>query len=568
MLKVKFLGASEGVTGSCSWLWHTDSNTQFLVDCGMHQGTHEEEWKNYQPFEFDAKQIQYVLLTHAHIDHCGLLPKLIKNGFKGWVYCTQATKEIADLMLRDAAKLNDLFHESDVNLIKWHVIDAGEFYWNKTLRLADGLSATFKRSSHVLGACGISVSWSTAGAPNDLKSIYFSGDIGCQLEGNAYLPLLKGDHRPYPKADYIVMESTYGAADRGGEFKNSEGRVNALGAVICDTAYKKGGAVLIPAFSYHRTQEIMMDLLAWQWKSWAESEHSNLMGSYIIKKDGAEAYESPLRVLCDSPLGARINNVYASQLSKKLSNGKYQYLNSELAGRLGCSERECSQIFRELTNTGSIYRNGNVLRSLRPKDRDNKQGGQRYQKTIDHYSVIIASSGMCDHGPVVEYMNRMKRDPKNTIILTGYQSASSQGRQLLEQSARSENKGNYAQVVNMSGYYSGHADQSKLLDYVFSLGAFAKDSRPANIFINHGEGESKCGLKEAILNRAEQQLEGDRAVASVSFAKSTWFDLNLGAYIQVSDLPDTRLIDQLSSIEDKLTRLTEELLDLKMSQQY
>jgi metallo-beta-lactamase family protein len=565
MLKVKFIGASEGVTGSCSWLWHTDSNTQLLVDCGMNQGTHEEEWKNYQPFEFNAKHIQYVLLTHAHIDHCGLLPKLIKSGFKGWVYCTQATKEVAELMLRDAAKINDLFYEADVNLIKWHVIDAGEFHWNKTLRLANGLSATFKRSSHVLGACGISLTWSKAEAPNDLKSIYFSGDIGCQMEDNAYLPLLKDDHCPYPKADYIVMESTYGAAERDSSFKNSDERVNTLGAIISDTAYRKGGTVLIPAFSFHRTQEIIMDLLTWQWKNWGESEYANLMGNLIPKKDDTDRYENPLRVLCDSPLASRINKVYASQLSKRLSNGKYQYLNSNLADRLGCSDRECSQIFRDLTDKGCIYRHGHILRHLRPDDIKKKKSEDRYQNAINRYAAIIASSGMCDNGPVVAYINRMKRDPKNTIILTGYQSSNSQGRQLLEQAERTGNKSNLAQVINMSGYYSGHADQHKLLDYIFTLGAFAKDSKPASIFINHGEKDSKNALKDAILQRAGRRYDGDRAIASVEIAKNDWFDLDRATYIQAEDVPTNQLIDRLSAIEDKLTRLTEEISSLKMT---
>ena len=124
MLKVKFTGAIKGVTGSCTWLWHTESDTQMLVDCGMHQGAHEEEWNNRKAFEFDASQIKYVLLTHAHIDHCGLLPKLIKEGFRGWVYCTEATRDVAKEMLTDAARLSELFTLKDVEKINWHPISA------------------------------------------------------------------------------------------------------------------------------------------------------------------------------------------------------------------------------------------------------------------------------------------------------------------------------------------------------------------------------------------------------------------------------------------------------------
>ena len=565
MLKVKFIGASEGITGSCSWLWHTESNTQFLVDCGMHQGTHEEEWKNYQPFEFNPKLIQYVLLTHAHIDHCGLLPKLIKGGFKGWVYCTQATKEIAELMLMDAAKIGDLFQDSDVNLIKWHVIDAGDFSWNKTLRLAEGLSTTFKRSSHVLGACGISVTWAVNEDSKELKSIYFSGDIGCQLDDNAYLPLLKSDHHPYPKTNYIVMESTYGAVERDSGFKDANNRIDALGKIINEAAYHKGGTVLIPAFSFHRTQEIIMDLLCWQWSRWSEGEYADLMGELKLKGDGSESFEKPLRILCDSPLGNRISEVYASQISKRLSNGKYQYLNKELAGRLGCSEGESSKLFRELVNKGCIYRRGHLIRSLSPENRKKKQVGDRYQESISNYSVIIASSGMCDNGPVVEYIKRMRRDPKNTIILTGYQSSGSLGRQLLEQSELEGVGSKQAQVINMSGYYSGHADQAKLLDYVFSLGRYSQESKPAHIFINHGIDDTKNALKLAIQERSGQKLHGDREVKSVEIAKKEWFDLNAGTYIDSQNEQSDQLMDRLASIEDKLSRLTDEISGLKLA---
>ncbi|WP_299181944.1 MBL fold metallo-hydrolase [uncultured Neptuniibacter sp.] len=559
MLKVKFIGASEGVTGSCAWLWHTDSDTQFLVDCGMHQGSHDELWKNYQSFEFDPRNIKYVLLTHAHIDHCGLIPKLVKGGFKGWVYCTQATKDVAMHMLKDAAKLSDLYNESDIQLIKWHVIDSGGFSWNKTLRLADGLSATFKRGSHVLGACGISIRWSSPDYPGELKSIFFSGDIGSQAEGNQYLPLMKSDHYPCPQSDYIVMESTYGAIARDNEFKDAERRINTLGEIISETAFRNGGTVLIPAFSFHRTQEIMSDLLVWQRKAWAASKYAPLMGNKKIKNDGSEAFENPLRAIVHSPLGSKVSEVYAHQLSKKLSNGKYQYLNSELAGRLECPEEDVARIFRNFCDEGSAYSQGHIIRNLCVQGKHNSQTDNRYQKTIEHYSVIVASSGMCDNGPVVEYINRMKRDPKHTIILTGYQSPGSLGGQLLNGRGNSK-----AKVVNMSGYYSGHADQQKLLDYAFSLGKYSEGARPAKIFINHGEKNSKEALKAELLKRADQCHADDRNVDGVEIARSEWFDLNAGAYIDECKTSEGSLIERLISIEDKINRLTDEISALRL----
>ncbi|RVU32875.1 MBL fold metallo-hydrolase [Neptunomonas marina] len=563
MLKVKFLGAYEGITGSCSWLWHTDSDTQFLVDCGMHQGTHEEEWKNYKPFEFEARKIQYVLLTHAHIDHCGLLPKLVKNGFKGWVYCTQATRDIAELMLRDAAKISDLFNESDVNLIKWHVIDVGGFHWNKTLRLSDGLSVVYKRGSHVLGACSVSIMWSDKDHEG-LKSIHFSGDIGSQIEGNCYLPIMKDDHYPYPKSDYIVVESTYGATERDSHFKNHENRINELGSIISKTVFENNGTVLIPAFSFHRTQELIFDILAWQWKYWGESSSKDLMGALIKKEDESSTYESPLRVLCDSPLGSKVNKVYGEQLLKILANGKYQYLNSELADRLKSDEKEVARIFRDLDSNGWIYRNGHIVKCLRPEDREKKKSNQRINKNIKRYGVIIASSGMCDHGPVVSYLKEISRNPNNTIVLTGYQSQGSMGRYLLERSEAAPGNETGANIVNMSGFYSAHGDQEKIVDYIFSLGTLGADSRSARVFINHGEATSKSCLQGAIRHRADQAKQGDRLVSSVEIARSSWFDLSSGRYLEESNDRGDTLIDRLSSIEDKLSRLTDELANLQL----
>ncbi|TNE94835.1 MBL fold metallo-hydrolase [Porticoccus sp.] len=556
MLKIKFIGATKWITGSCSWLWHTDSNTQFLVDCGMHQGTHEEQWNNYQPFEFDATRIQYVLLTHAHIDHCGLLPKLIQNGFKGWVYCTQATREIAELMLRDSAKVSDLFKESDVDKIKWHAIDSGNFNWNKRFRLADGLWIEFSRGSHVLGACGITIAWRTSSESDPTKSIHFSGDIGNQLDENCFLPLLKDDHNPNPKANYILVESTYGADERDSLYKNAQNRINTLGDIICNTVYKKGGNVVIPAFSFHRTQEIIADLLAWQWHFWPKSEHSGLMGYLQPKKDGSgdEVYSSPLRVLCESPLAAKINQVYASQLQKRLANGKYQYLNPELTGRLNCSEEESSQIFRELTeNQHTIFKKGHLVRCLSPEPITK----EKFQKQLDRYPVVIASSGMCDHGPVKKHIDKHWRDPKNTIVLTGFQAQGTRGRALLDYAESPTQNGKLAEVINLSGFYSGHADQAKLLDYLFSLGSHAENSNSACVFINHGESTSKNALRDAILNRSNQKRPGDRTINSVQIAKSEWFDLNSGSYIQENRRASSDLIEHLIAIEEKLSLLIE-----------
>jgi len=572
MLKVKFIGATKGVTGSCTWLWHTDSNTQFLVDCGMHQGRHEDEWLNYQKFEFDAAEIKYVLLTHAHIDHCGLLPKLVQNGFKGWVYCTRATKEIALLLLYDAAKISDYYTFEEIKAIKWNVIDEGEFHWNKCLRLANGLSATFKRNSHVLGSCAISVSWAhdaTAGKEG-LKSIYFSGDIGCQSEENPYLPLLKDDHYPYPKADYLVVESTYGSKVIDPKYKDAINRVDTLGDIITNTVFNKQGKVLIPAFSFHRTQELIMDIWWWQWARWKETKYADFLGDLLERdKDKGPKYENPLRVICDSPLGSRINKVYASQLLKKTANGKYQYLNNKLPGRLGIETEKIGEQFTRLVENGVTYHYGQILRVYKEQNKDTKtklqlSRSESVAKSIDRTNVIIASSGMCDYGPVTEYLRQMRNDPKNTIIITGYQSPNSTGAGLLERAGEAGYTNmNHAEVVNMSGYYSAHADQERLLDYVFDLQNYYKNARSATVFINHGEASSKDELHNAIINRSARSIVTDRDVQKVEIARSEWFNLDQGCYIKAPQLSDASSESLLVSLGTKIDCLTREIEQLR-----
>lgn len=527
MLKVKFLGAIKGVTGSCSWLWHTDSDTQLLVDCGMHQGVHELEWLNSKDFsEFNPKEIQYVILTHAHIDHCGLLPKLIREGFKGWVYCTEATRDIAREMLLDSAKISGLYTPEDVKKLTWHVIDRDNFRWSQQFRLAKDLSVTFLRGSHVLGGCSVSIAWALqqGDAQKDFKSIHFSGDIGCQRDANPYLPLLKPDHEPYATASYIVTESTYGNRIR--ETQSWEKRIDALTAAIDRTLNQKGGKVLIPTFAFHRMQELMADL-----------------SIVNIPTNQARA----LRVTCHSPLGIKLNAIYGDQLQKKLENGKYQYLNPELPSRLNASEGEICKLYSDLAKLGKSALN-NTLFSTPSKERKASADEHR-QATIDDSDVILATSGMCDNGPSVKYLEAMASDPNNTIIITGFQAHGSAGRRILE----SEYDGSTAEVIDMSSYYSAHADQSLLLNYLLGVGKFKEQDNGATVFINHGTDESKQALKSALLSKSKSN--DARTINEVHIANSNWYDLNKGAFMETHS--DT--ISKVEELEERNRQLIERL---------
>ncbi|WP_020677331.1 MBL fold metallo-hydrolase [Geopsychrobacter electrodiphilus] len=559
MLKVKFVGAVEGVSGSCTWLHHTDSDTQFLVDCGMNQGSTLDAWKNNQPFPFNPSQIKYVLLTHAHIDHCGLIPKLVKENFCGVIYATRATRELTEIMLRDSAKVNGTpNHIKLIESINWSILDDDlGFKWGRVIRMAEGLRFSFLRSSHILGACCISVSWMVKDAEENFdkeseKNIFFSGDIGSQSDENPYLPLMKAGHNPFPNTNFIVTEATYGSRIRSTEIQCAETRRKRLADTILHTVYNKKGKVILPAFSLHRTQELLADLHWWLSEGWASSDQADLMGKLVDGK-----YENPLRICVDSPLGYKVTEAYKNNLFQRSPNGKYKYLKDPP------SDDSCSK-FESFMNDlfeaqGSFYNCGNLIKLFNPESKQkpknvcNKQKKQinKSERKFEVYPVIVASAGMCGAGPVAEYLERFGNDPANTIILTGYQSAGTPGRFLMERATIQcsdperlpEGK---AEVIDMSGFYSAHADQNMLLDSLFSLGGY-KQSTPAKVLINHGDVESKKSLEEAIRKRIALKIPNERVVNDVNIADARWIDLNSDEY-----LPEIPVSDASSAEEIKL----------------
>jgi metallo-beta-lactamase family protein len=174
---MKFIGAVSGsLTGSCTFLHHQESNTNILVDCGMFQGETQADKKNTEDFAFDASKIDVVLLTHAHIDHCGLIPKLYKNGFTGKVITTEATAKISKLMMADSAKISQLYEEKHCDKVQFSYVE-----YAKPKTIATDLRVNFSRGSHILGAASVNIAWIQE---NEFKNITFSGDVGCNSEKN------------------------------------------------------------------------------------------------------------------------------------------------------------------------------------------------------------------------------------------------------------------------------------------------------------------------------------------------------------------------------------------------
>lgn len=538
MLKIKFVGAIEGVSGSCTWLHHTDSDTQFLVDCGMHQGTEREEWHNRQAFPFQAARLKYVLLTHAHIDHCGLLPRLVREGFTGQVYATRATRELTELMLLDAARVSGMFTEDQVKQIRWSVLDDDPgFKWGRFIRLAEGVRMNYLRSSHILGACSISISWMVNG---DNRTICFSGDVGCQTDENAYLPLMKSGQRPFADTDYIVVESTYGGRIRAQEHQDYQLRLARLAEVISHTLFVKGGKVLMPAFSLHRTQELLMDVLHWM--------KTHLPASRFQLGESAGARSITANV--HAPLGRAITEVYAKHLCSRSPNGKFKYLNAELCESLSMHAEEIQTMLQQLVDMGLYQAGSGCLMSMtKPKQASNFEA-----------DIVIASAGMCDQGPVVSYLERWGNDPRNTVILTGYQAAGSRGAELMQRATATTSAMNSlapdkAEVIDMSPFYSAHADQQMLLDFLFCTNGF-DSNKPVTLLINHGNPESKYELCNAVKIRADSRRENDRQIKEVKLADARWLNLDSGEVVEES-LPDQALLSEIETLRREVERLTE-----------
>ena len=269
--------------------------------------------------------------------------------------------------------------------------------------------------------------------------------------------------------------------------------------------------MLIPSFAFHRMQEIIAVL----WT--VASNHGDRLQSELA--DGEQ-----LRILCHSPLSNRLNRVYAEQFIKRLKNGKGQYLSKELSERAQCTSSEIAGPYGSLCEGRSVNNGRGRFTSIPTKQKGVAVAS--FNSHLKNSEVILASSGMCDHGPSSEYLRILRDDPRNTIILTGFQASGSAGKELLECSTGG------AEVLDLSSHYSGHGDKQRLLDNVFDLAGYSAGSKDTTVFINHGEPDSKESLRREILMRAGNELQGDRRVRKVLIASDDWFDLNSDSYVQ------------------------------------
>ncbi|HEY4496997.1 MAG TPA: MBL fold metallo-hydrolase [Candidatus Paceibacterota bacterium] len=411
-MKIKFFGGTEAVTGS-NFLVEIKgprgSESQILIDCGLHQGSNFCEKHNFEPFPYDPQKIKAVFVTHAHIDHTGLLPKLYRQGFKGKVYSTPPTKDFAyellldseNILFREAERENKepLYSKKDIDGLMgvWEGIDYG------TPIEVGGFSVTLRNSGHILGSSSILVK-------ADDRLVVFSGDLG-----NYRPPIIKESEVLDIPADYCLIESTYGNRLHEG----LELRKGILENVIEETVKTKG-VLMIPSFAMERTQEILYEL-------------NELVENGRIPR---------VPIFIDSPLAIKLTRVYQ----------KYSYYFNDEASRL-VKKGDALFFFPGLKMTL------NKDESIAIND-------------VPSPKVIIAGSGMSQGGRILHHEKRYLSDPNSAILFIGYQAYGSLGRQILEGAKSVKILGEDIAVrcrVRAIGAYSAHADKRKLLEWLYPM---------------------------------------------------------------------------------------------------
>jgi len=447
-MKIKFCGAAEGVTGSCHLV--TTEKHKILLDCGQFQGGKAEDAMNYEDFSFNPKEIDCVVLSHAHIDHCGRLPLLAKRGFSGPIYCTDATADLLDVMLKDSAYI----HEKEAEWKNEKAQRAGKEFrieplyniddalvaltlvkpilYDQLLEINDEMKIVFNEAGHILGSSIVEL-WVD---DHELKGekiskIVYSGDLGVENR-----PLLR-DPKKIKKADFLIMEATYGNRLHPENASSVEGLLK----IVLDTI-KRGGNVVIPSFAVGRTQELIFEF-----------------NRFYEDHPTAQKALDDVMVYVDSPMATTATEVF----------------------------RRNAQVFDDETRE---Y----IMRGDNPLDFKNLKftrsaDESRFLNKDTKPKVIISASGMCEAGRIRHHLKHNLWDGKNSIIFVGYQAEGTLGRRILEGAKDVTLFGEQihvnAEIHNLEGF-SGHADKDGLLAW---LSGFEKE--PKQIFLVHGEEEAK-----------------------------------------------------------------------------
>ncbi|WIV11708.1 MBL fold metallo-hydrolase [Proteiniborus sp. MB09-C3] len=486
-MKIQFLGAARVVTGSCFLL--TTEKSKILIDCGLFQGSENLEKLNYEEFQFNPAEIDYLILSHAHIDHSGRIPKLVKEGFEGQIICTKATSDLCEIMLLDSGHIQ----ESDA---KWEnkkrnragkplveplytAKDASTslryfkpILYGQKINLNDEISIRFRDAGHILGSSIVEL-WIKE--KEKTVKVVFSGDLGLPNK-----PILR-DPEYIEEADYLIIESTYGNR----EHINVENRVERLTKII-DSTVLRGGTVVIPSFAVGRTQELIYEL-----------------NKYYEYNKNIEAFMR-IPIYIDSPMAVSATKIFQE--------------NSD------CFDAEAKKLILSGDNPFE-FQNLHYIRSQEDSMRLN---------SYDFPKVIISASGMCNAGRIRHHIKYNLWKKSNSIVFVGYQAEGTLGRMLKDGIKSVKLLGDKiaveAEIHSVEGF-SGHTDQKGLIDW---MRGFKK--LPKNVFIVHGESESSLGLSQAI--------EKHFNIESVIPAMNSAYELD-------TDIIDNELIDIVETIKLK-----------------
>ena len=433
-VSIRFLGAASTVTGSKTLVEYND--TKVLIDCGLFQGLKNLRLLNRQPLDVDVSAINAVVLTHAHLDHSGYLPLLVKHGFTGTIYATEPTCELARVILLDSAKIHEeearmanaggyskhhpagpLYTTHDAEQALRYFVPVSDQEW---ITLTPDFKFQLLRNGHILGSALVEVICNR-------KKIVLSGDLGREHA------LLLDPPVNVDKADYVVLESTYGDRDHTIAPKDAEL------AIIINETLQRHGSLIIPTFAVERAQEIMLIL-------------NQLKGKNMIPLH--------IHIYLDSPMGIDVTDIYL----------KYP-------GWHTLSPETCRLITEGTVRVKDIEETWKIIEDKRSK-------------------IIIAGSGMLSGGRALEYLKAYAGDEKNTVLFVGFQAEGTRGRALLRGAEYIKIHGNYyrmkAKVREISAF-SGHADRTELLNWVSHF-----SEKPSKIFLNHGEPRSSEALRIAI----------------------------------------------------------------------
>jgi metallo-beta-lactamase family protein len=495
-MTIKFCGAAREVTGSCH-LVTLDNGFSILLDCGLYQGRSAAMKDFNEKWLFNPAEIGCMVLSHAHIDHTGRIPKLVADGFRAPIHCTHATRDLAGLMLLDSAKIQEsdaqfknkkaqkrgeiadeepLYTADDVRETMRHLVGHNYEEW---VKIHENVEVYYTDAGHILGSSSVTLKITEGGKTT---VVGFTGDIG-----RPNRPILR-DPQPMPECDFIICESTYG--DRLHEHAPAE--LNHLIEIIDRTCHQQGGKIIVPAFSVGRSQEVV----------------------YIFDKLVSSGKLSSVKVFVDSPLAVDATNVFIAHPE--------------------CFDAELHDYM--LTDPNPFgFKDLQFIRDT--------EGSKRLNE-LQEPAIIISSSGMANAGRVKHHIFNNVENPKNTILIVGYASPETPAGQLRAGAKQIRLFGEYKRVraaVEIMDSFSAHGDYNEMTDFLSNHKASAK-----NIFLVHGDSDAQAAFQKHLTKNGFQRVDipalGD--TIEIKNNEATWLAL--------TPLPSQKATDDERRIESEI----------------